>query len=287
MLKKYFRQFIAVAICAALVLGTVFAVQLVRAVGRIQLHSNAHVSTYDISIMLEQIHDALRQQDQRWLAIDTELAIGIDTLQLELLVSAVPREFNSGSTATLTLQDESVPMQLNNGRFEGRVAAPAGEHFLDYRITLHSGGSYRNEQFQLWTGDILSIGGVIGGMRMDTYQPFGEEHHNMQVWFNFTQHQPFGDTITSARFFMLYGERELVSIPITPGIDQLHEFTVETTGDFRMFAELVGESGLTYRYNMQPYFFSWTGDRELSEIMMFEDTYRLRITNPAGDYIKI
>ncbi|MCL2194368.1 MAG: hypothetical protein FWB76_00235 [Oscillospiraceae bacterium] len=271
MLKKYFRQLIALAVCAFFVLATVFAVLMVQAVGNIRLHSTAQVSTYDISSVLWQIHQALHHQDQLWLETSTGLAIDPDTLALELLVIAVPREFSANSRATLTLHNQSAPMQLNNDRFEGRVVAPDGLEFFAY-IMLYSGGVYRNERLVFFTEHML--GGPFG---TNGYWWGHDWNWNTTVYLNEAA-LPFEDSAVSVRVFVEEEGVEVASFAMeNNSLDFSHTFAAPGF----VFGEVVGETGLIYRFTLQavlPIDAHWDADTHVPA---------LRVINAAGDYIEL
>ena len=291
-MSKNLKRFIVIAVIAFFLANVWMGAYVIQAIGRI--HFGGHYSGGHYNFDIHEDHLARRiaeefaaEQNKLFLDVRTDIGLDPESLELELTVLAMPREFSRGTTAMLTMQDESVPMELHSGMLRGSIAAtPNGTRFFDYHITLDTDGVYRNNQFSSWMGDMPSISGVFANASAEIVR-MTDHSVDMHMSFDFTQQQLFGDSVVSARLLAEDNGQEVASVAIQPSPSmQSHTLNVPHSA-VMLYGEMIGESGLTYRYTIRNYSISASGAFDIA--FMFEDDGSmplLRITNADGKSIE-
>ena len=163
-MEKNFKSIFAVAAVASfLVMNLVFGVLLVGAVRGIRLYGGGASFRVDYVQLAEAFYarqDRLFEQPSVTYSMNSTYEdIYIDEYSIEQVttnyitdftVMAIPLEFHRGMTAMLTVQNETVPMEFNNGLLVGRLASTLelrDSWVVNYHITLYYDGVYRSEAF--------------------------------------------------------------------------------------------------------------------------------------------
>jgi len=266
-LKKFFGIFLCAALALALAAGSVFGVGIWKAVRQIADETYQGYLYYDAAYM---IADAIRQgQDNLFLTCgETLSAPNPDDLTVDFAIRALPFEIAGGGSAEAFVRGDRIPLRLRDGVLEGSARVPlAGlswnenEGSLEYRILLQGGGVQKN---QMITPEIyITQSPALGWIDMDWDAPY-KGTLNLTFQFElYDEFAPFGDLPAKANIYALTytyggegerGQNLMFNAEFENGMLELQEaFEVGNNDLLRFYAEVVGESGMVYRYWLQDF----------------------------------
>lgn len=253
-MTKKFQIFMAGATAVFLVLVLVFGILLLRTVEALQLSSDSVVNLNEDYLAQRIAEEFAAAQGKLLISTAEEIqSIDTDSFQVKHKVTAVPKEYKQGAAAQLTAAGKTVPMQWNNGELSAEIMLPFDAQVNDYRVTITSGGVAANEVVQgeltLYLNDADTL---FGAGDISWYQT----EKGLYVEFPLVLSEellPFGDKAQSIRIFAEQNGKAAFDKPMK-GSEFHASHTFAKDGVVVVYAELTGESGLTYLYTLQEIF---------------------------------
>lgn len=253
-----FQKIVSLFLALGLVLGIAGVYVLSRAIERIQLdYSNGfdYYGSLDVDYLAGRIGEEFAQQGSLFASVkETLRAPDAERFEVVLTVTAYPKECTESTTAQLVLGDQTAPMEFRNGAFTGEVAAPLAFREAEYFIMLKDGGTTRS---QAVTAGITKFAGgwqVFGiyGGNIGEYTQDTALHFHLNETLKLDKEQlPFGDKLVSARVYAVQDGKELFSQAMQSGVLALdHTVDMPVGMPVELYGEVVGKSGLTYRYSL-------------------------------------
>lgn len=264
--QKFVYGYLCVALALALGVGSACGIGIWKSV--VDIAQAPHPDWYgnaDGAYIAEQI-----LQGQRSLFLTCGEAISApdpDDLTVEFSVTAVPFAIAAGGSATAFVRGSSIPLQLRDGVLEGSARVPLADLAysddgpLAYRILLNDGGTQRN---QIVTPEFyFHESPFVGSIDQSWASPY-DGTLNLSFHYELdSAYVPFGDTAAKANIYALTytyggeGERAqdlMFNAYFEDGALELEEaFEVGENSLLRFYAEVVGESGMVYRYWLQDF----------------------------------
>jgi len=280
-MTKQFKFFLGLCLAAFFILGVV----LISAVNNVSFSYDG--GDYDSGInedyLVQRIAEELaKQQSNIFSNVKDEIeAPDLETFTARLTVTALPREFTQSTTATLFADDQSAAMEMKDGIFTGSVSIPLGRQGGEYRILLRDGAQYRSQVFP------LEMAGYHPGWMVFGMEHFSMGSSGMETSYLLEQGVlldesllPFGEKAASARIYALENGKEIYAEPLREGQLKIsRSFELLVFVPITLYGEVVGESGLIYRYrllNMQ------RTAHDSMDVSVAEDADMLQIVTPDG-----
>lgn len=190
-----------------------------------------------------------------------------EDLTVEFAVRAVPFEVAPGGSAAAFVRGTRIPLRLRDGVLEGSARLPIAdltcndEGPLEYRVLLQGGGTQRNQFItpEFYFREPPLVGGIdTAGAEPSAGKLTLTFHYELD-----DAYVPFGDTAAKANVYALtytYGgagarEQNLMFNAYLEGgaLDLEESFEVGKNDLLRFYGEVVGESGMVYRYWLQDF----------------------------------
>jgi len=291
-MTKKFQIFLGLYLAAFFVLG-VFAV---TAIGNIHVsYDGGSYHGMDENYLAVRIAEELaKQRDKLFLETDAAFAaLDPDTLQGEFEVTALPREYGANTTARLTVRGQTVAMEWDDGMLAGRLALPLDALLEGYRIALTTDGVTRVEVFETEDAFCLRHGAEIfsSSLSYGGGEGIGDVRSEREMNLSFYLDEgmlPFGDKARSVRIFAEKQGKEIFSAPMVNGVlEAFPTFSFEIGVPILIFAEVKGESGLTYRYLLQSALQSAGEFMINAGYVEYETGPFLTITTPDGKMVDL
>jgi len=297
--KKFLMAYLCIALVLVLAAGSFFGIGIWTSVRRIA--DNPYMDDswyYGLDNAAYTISEAISQGQRNLFLTNAETFSAPDPedLSVEFAIRLMPFEIAAGSSATAFVRGVPVALTLRDGVLEGSARVPIAslawdddEGSLEYRVLLQSGGVQKNQ----WVspGFYLGQGPALGWIDSYWDTPYNGRLNLIFDYELYDAYAPFGDTIASANIYALtytygayaYGEGleraqdRVFSANFEDGALEL-EKTFEVGDDqlLRFYAEVVGESGMVYRYWLQD-FVSPTYESEW-EFPWFDEDYDARVS---------
>ena len=248
-MDKSFKRFLVLAMVVFLGLNIYFGTAILSSIRGIHIPGPAHVEHMDEHSLAQHIAQAIAQQQNRLFHNANALPESFDdeSLEVTLLVTAMPIEFGADSSAVLYAQDRSADMQMVDGVLEGRISLALNIPLEGYRIALTTADVTRSESFDTWGGMLFSVDGEISWFRSGE---LGVVLH--PAWQPSDFRLPFNDNVKSVRVFAQEDGEEVFGTYIENNIfDQTIELDLPEDALLVFYADVLGESGLTYRHLLQ------------------------------------
>jgi len=251
-MTKHFKLFLVLSLAAFFILG----IFLVSAVNNVSFNysDGGQYGGVNEDYLAQRIAEELAKQQQNlFCSVEKEIqAPNLETFTAQFIVTVLPCEFTQSTTATLFAAGRSVAMKMKDGIFTGRIDIPLDQQGGEYRILLRDGGQYRSQVFP------FEMAGYNPG-----WMVFGMENYSMNSSVppaSYTLEQglvldetllPFGEKAVSARIYALEGGKEIFSEPLQDAqIKVSHAFELKVDVPVSLYGEVMGQSGLTYRYRL-------------------------------------
>jgi len=255
-----FQKIVSLLLAAGLVLGIVGAYVLTIAVEGIHLDYDSGYGYYggiDVDYLAERMGEEFAKQGSLFAGIKETLhAPNAERFEIVLAVTAYPKVFTENTAAQLMMGDQIIQMTRNNGSFTGELAIPMEAGETECFIVLKDGDAFRSESIATSATNFASgwqVFGIYGSMGEYTFMSGGgpmDFHLNETLKLD-EELLPFGDKLISARVYAMQGGKELFSRPVENGALELdHTVKLQMGKPVELFGEVVGESGLTYRYSL-------------------------------------
>jgi len=255
-----FQRIVSFFLAAGLVLGIAGVYVITRAIESIQLNYSGGYDYYggfSPDYLAERVGEEVAKQGRLFASVkETLRAPDAQRFEVVLAVTAYPKEFTENTTAQLVMGDQIVQMTRNNGAFTGELAIPMEAGKTEYFIMLKDGNAFRSESIATSITQFASgwqVFGIYGSMGEYTFMSGGgpmDFHLNETLKLDESM-LPFGDKQVSARVYAIQGEKELFSRPMqNVALELDHTVELKLGAPVELFGEVVGESGLTYRYSL-------------------------------------
>lgn len=302
MTNDHFKKFLTAFLCVSLVLviGTsVFCALFISKPNDRAISEQPESPGIDAEYLAGQIAS---KQRELFLSVEEEVqALSAKSLTVEFAVRAIPYEIEDSGTATAFLRGRRIPLRLKDGVLEGsaRVAiadlAYDDDGPLTYRILLQNGATQQNQVITPFFYESMPFVGSIEPSYDDPYDG------NMRFSLRYEVDKAylcFGDKLKTASIYVLGytynedGSREdpdlLYGWELKEGLISGEEtFEVPENVKLRFYGEVVGESGLIYRYWLEDFVSPEYEDR-FDFPYVYEDLETqeyVNITAPNGDKI--
>ena len=262
---KSFKRFLVLAMVVFLGLNVYFGstiVNTLRMMHNAQFMQQERGSVYSPHYLAHLIAQEMFEQQNRLFESSevTVEAFDKESFEITLRVLAVPLQHSQNSTAQLHVAGETADMQWDDGTWQGDHTLPLGAvaNQRDYRIAVTADGTTRSETFN----DISLWRYFPGGARvfnMSSVHTSESRHDGRNAQESIIEiplsmrlneaHLPFGDSAASVRVFAEKEGEEIFSMEMEGDrLEQTKELAFRAGIPIAFYAEVVGESGITYRY---------------------------------------
>ena len=264
-----FKKFIGVFLCAALALGLALGAYYGGGIRRAitQLDELRLVDTGGGTDGVYIFADAI-MREQRNLYItcgETLSAPDPDKFTVNFAVRAVPFEIASWGHAAAFVRGHRIPLSLRDGVLTGSARLSLADLTwdggpLEYRILMDDGNTLRN---QVVTPEFYWDSPFVGETGAQWEEPYDGK---LNLTFHYEldgAYVPFGEAAEKANVYALTftyggkGERAqdlMFNADFKDGVlDHEETFEVGENNLLRFYAEVVGESGMVYRYWLEDF----------------------------------
>ena len=252
-----FQKIVSLLLAAGLVLGIAGIYVLNRSIESIQFQYGGYDYYRENPVneehLARRIGEEVAKQGSLFASVKEILRTpDAERFAIALEVTAIPKEFTENTTAQLSVGDQSIAMAQKNGAFVGEIAIPLDAGETEYFIQLRDGNTYRS-QAVLTNVAVFSIGeqvfGTSGMSSSFSTTESSTEYHMGEIFKLDESMLPFGDKAVSARLYAVQEGKEIFSEPMQNGfLEMNHTFKLKQGVSIELCGEVVGESGLTYRY---------------------------------------
>ena len=251
-MTKQFKIFLGLCLAAFFILGVV----LVSAVNNVSFSydGGGYYGGINEDYLAQRIAEELaKQQSNIFSSVKHEMqAPDLESFTARLTVTALPCEFTQSTVATLFAGDQSVAMEMKDGIFTGSISIPLDWQSGEYRILLRDGAQYRSQVFPLEMAG-YNPGWMVFGMEnfsMDSSVPPTSYLLEQGIELNESL-LPFGEKAAYARIYALENDKEIYAEPLLEGQLKIsRSFELQVLVPITLYGEVVGESGLIYRYRL-------------------------------------
>jgi len=263
--QKFIGGFLCVVLVLALALGAYYGGSIRRAIAQLDEFRPADTGGADEAYLYAEA--VLRGQKNLFVNCEETLsAPDAANLTVEFSLRAVPFEIATGSSATAFVRGHRILLRLRDGVLEGSARLPLAalayndDGPLEYRILLHEGPKQRN---QAVAPEFIWDSPFAGNIAVNHGTPYDGK---LELAFHYEldgAYVPFGDTAAKANIYALTytyggaGERTqdlMFNAYFEDGVlDQEETFEVGEKDLLRFYAEVVGKSGMVYRYWLEDF----------------------------------